>query len=280
MADEPLGDAPLPEWVDPDLLNAEERVVADELCIACRYNLRTLQARQRCPECGLPVLMSLYRQELEYAPADWVRGLVHGAGVLSAAGATVLIGLVLLFLPEMLLTAVSGVLIGVIAPLTGLIGLYKLTAPDPRPPRKPENWTLRRATRWSPAAGVALIGATLVRAPTALPFLGVLCVSGAVLTLLLAHAVMLARRARELRLANLARGLALSVAGLTAAAACASILWFVPHSWGGEGEQILRMLALSLCLVVAGGSTLVFLRMERVLRDQAEQTSARMPPVA
>ena len=38
----------------------------DASCIRCRYNLRTLDVRALCPECGLPVLSSLNRVEVSW----------------------------------------------------------------------------------------------------------------------------------------------------------------------------------------------------------------------
>ena len=272
----------LPGWVDPELLDGEERVAADVRCVACKYNLRTLPVRQRCPECGQQVVRSLYRLELEYAPEEWARDLANGAGVLSAAGAMALLGLALQFLPGLPFAPISVVLAGVIAPIIAAIGLYTLTTPDPRPPRKPEGLSFRRAARWSLLVGVVLIGATLwqsLRGPSVLPSVALVLVTGTVLALLLAHTMLLLRRAHSSNLARLAKVLAISVASL-AAAASTYILWMERRAAAPAAEtHMLHVLAQAACLIVAAGFTFVFLRTERVLRDSAEQICPRMPPV-
>ncbi len=269
LTDEGLHNDLLPAWVDPELLDAEQRVGTDVSCIVCHYNLRTLSARQRCPECAQPVVHSLYRLELEYAPEEWARNLANGAGMLSAAGAMASLGLVLSFLRELPFAPISAVLVGVIAPIIAAIGLYTLTSSDPRPPRKPEGLSFRRAARWSVPCGVIMIGATL-RSPTVLPAVAMACATGTVLALLLAHTMLLLRRAHSPNLAKLAKVLAISVASL-AAMASVYILWV--------GTHLLRVLAQAACLIVAAGFTFLFLRTERVLRDSAERISPRMPPV-
>lgn len=283
MTDARPHDNPLPEGVDLALLDADERVAADVQCIECGYNLRTLAARQRCPECGQPVAPSLYGPELAYAPAEWVCVLASGAGVLSAAGGMALMGLALLaalavaglfgaVIVSEILSALSGTLLGVLAPIVGAFGLYQLTVPDPRSTRKPKRLSFRRATRWSLVGGVILVGATFVKmslGPTVLPFFALLCVIGVVTTLLLAHTMVLARRARAPRLAALAKALALSAAGLAAAVlavACLSGVWSV-LSYSRGWVKMFGVGILLACIVLLGGCELLFIRMERALRD-------------
>jgi hypothetical protein len=280
-------DNPLPDGVNPALLDAEERVAADVRCIECGYNLRTLAARQRCPECGQPVAPSLYRPELAHAPMEWVRGLANGAAVLSAAGGMTLMGLTLLTVAAVarlfgavvvsaILSALPWVLVGLIGPIVGVIGLHMLTAPDPRPPRGPERLSFRRVTRWSLIGGVILIGAAFAKArwgPTALPFYAILCVSGVVAMLLLAHTMVLARRARAPRLADLAKVLAWSAAGLIGVVlvgACLSSVWPALGYWG----EWVRVFGVGASFVVLVGCELLFIRMERALRDAVGQVRA------
>jgi hypothetical protein len=278
LSDEQSPDDLLPAWVDPGLLDGAQRVATDVLCISCRYNLRTLDARQRCPECGQPVARSLYRLELAYAPEEWARELADGATILSVAGAMALLGLVVYLLPELPFGPIAATLFGVVAPITAAIGLYTLTARDPRPPRKPEGLSFRRAARWSVPAGLVVIATVVLTlpAPSVLPIIAFVCVSTIVLVCLLGHTVQLLRRAHAPHLAKLAKVLAIFIAGVTGML-CVYTLLLVPYRL--PATEWLRDWILAVYLGPAAGFTFVFLRTRRVLRDTADQIYPRMPPV-
>lgn len=69
---------------DPDTLwlDAERAVRVDVPCVRCRYNLRSLPAEGRCPECGTAVADS---RPLWCEPPWWLRRLSRGTLLLIAA---------------------------------------------------------------------------------------------------------------------------------------------------------------------------------------------------
>jgi hypothetical protein len=74
-------------------LDADGRVAVDALCVSCGYNLRTLHRASVCPECAHPVIHSIQRYFLRFAPPAWVKGLARGLLlVLIALGGTIVAG--------------------------------------------------------------------------------------------------------------------------------------------------------------------------------------------
>jgi hypothetical protein len=64
----------------PDLrLDPEGVVAVDVPCRQCAYDLRGLPRDGRCPECGTPVAMSLWRWLIHFAPVEWLTRVVRGA---------------------------------------------------------------------------------------------------------------------------------------------------------------------------------------------------------
>src|SRR6185436_14704958 len=70
-------------------------------CLRCGYNLRTLPADSRCPECSTPISSSLNPNLLRYADPTWTRVLALSLSLLLLACAIQLLyTLGLLLLPE------------------------------------------------------------------------------------------------------------------------------------------------------------------------------------
>ncbi len=164
----------LPEEIDRRLLEADGHVAGDQPCVHCRYDLRTLAAGGLCPECGRPVADSLRRSDFECAPVAWLRELASGAKWLMLACMATLVSL-LMALGSALgsrsggpgfetLLACDMVLGAILAPLAGLIGVWRITRRDPRTLGRAEGLSVRRATRVSlvPTGALVLGTACLV----------------------------------------------------------------------------------------------------------------------
>jgi hypothetical protein len=119
------------------LIDADDRIVADVLCIRCGYNLRTLFVADRCPNCNHPASDSVHGDYLIHADRPLVRGLAEAARVVEY-GTAILGGLMALALLAVLLSArnltevvepaYNVVLAGaVISPVVATIGLILLT---------------------------------------------------------------------------------------------------------------------------------------------------------
>ena len=50
--------------------NESEIIHDDTPCIRCRYNLKTLERMSRCPECGLPIAVSLDEKSVHFSPLE------------------------------------------------------------------------------------------------------------------------------------------------------------------------------------------------------------------
>jgi hypothetical protein len=119
------------------LIDADDRIVADVLCIRCGHNLRNLLVSDRCPNCTHPASDSVHGDYLIHADRPMVRGLAEAARVVEY-GIAILGGLMGLALLVVLLSARSltgmvepaynVVLVGaVISPVVATIGLILLT---------------------------------------------------------------------------------------------------------------------------------------------------------
>ena len=119
------------------LIDADDRIVADVLCIRCGYNLRNLLVADRCPNCTHPASDSVHGDYLIHADRPLVRGLAEAARVVEY-GVAILGGLMGLALLAVLLRARSLTEIvdpaykvvfagAVISPVVATIGLLLLT---------------------------------------------------------------------------------------------------------------------------------------------------------
>ena len=159
----PPGDQPVEVGPIPGPPSAEPAgaatLVADVSCVKCDYNLRSLSAGGRCPECGEAVASSLNPDRLMFADRAWLGRLVRGQ-TLIFAGTT---AFALLFLGWVILTALGVVggdmpavlEIGVYAPIiAGIVGVFFSTAGHPQRFRGSH----RRTRCWVPRAfGVLFI---------------------------------------------------------------------------------------------------------------------------
>ena len=64
------------------LLDADDRIIADVICIRCAFNLRNLTISDRCPNCNHPVSDSVHGDYLIHADKPLVRGLAESAQVI------------------------------------------------------------------------------------------------------------------------------------------------------------------------------------------------------
>lgn len=58
------------------------RIVYDDPCTGCGYNLRGLLMDDKCPECGCPATDTVRGDGWETAPEAWVRGLRGGSSLM------------------------------------------------------------------------------------------------------------------------------------------------------------------------------------------------------
>ncbi|MEM6552055.1 MAG: hypothetical protein AAF750_08000 [Planctomycetota bacterium] len=110
-------------------------------CRACEYDLQGLPVEGECPECGLPIGVSLRTPLLRYSDAEWVRGLASGAGwILGAVAVGFGFGFVIGVAgggggPGMPGASPGALLMqGVLEVVTQgmyLLGVWRLTAPEP-----------------------------------------------------------------------------------------------------------------------------------------------------
>lgn len=119
------------------LIDADDRIIADVICIRCACSLRNLLISDRCPNCNHPVSDSVHGDYLIHADKPLVRGLAEAARVIEY-GILILSGLMGLGLLALLLSvrsvvqlieyAFNIVYMGVmISPVIAAIGLILLT---------------------------------------------------------------------------------------------------------------------------------------------------------
>ncbi|MCG3127084.1 MAG: hypothetical protein CHACPFDD_01942 [Phycisphaerae bacterium] len=100
----------------------------DAPCGRCGYNLRGLELRGRCPECGAPTWLSVGDDSLASADEAWLRRLQAGAATCNAA---LLVSVVLLITVSTLESRVLRVLAAAAGAAAYAAGLWLLTAPNP-----------------------------------------------------------------------------------------------------------------------------------------------------
>ena len=148
---------PLPEGIDPLLIDGELHVCMDVPCGHCGYNLRTLSSAGACPECNEAVFASITNNELRFAPAKWLRVVALGAGILALAVVVLLVpvGASILRLPERLasreldesVVRITQEVIAVSVTALAITGGLLLSTRDPRGQRRQQNQALRRTLR-------------------------------------------------------------------------------------------------------------------------------------
>lgn len=120
------------------LVDAEDRIVADVLCIKCGHNLRNLYLTQRCPNCNHPASDSVHGDYLIHSDRETVAALADAARLVQYGGAilgglTGLAVLAALISADSLDAAVRSAYdivfaAAVISPVVATLGLVLLTA--------------------------------------------------------------------------------------------------------------------------------------------------------
>ncbi len=215
---------------EPVALHPHSCVAANTLCKRCGYNLRTLTAEGRCPECGLEVAATLAQRYLRDADAGWLRRLSVGSALVLLGVTLAPVGLVAIAGAGIVRVSEPAlVMFGLLLLAGPLAGLYLLSMPDP-PARTPTTRSVAlRAVWWLCAVMLMLVfGQALLAAPDAAWIRyagGCLSLAAAITTLLRLDELMMRVPAPELarvaRLAAVALGIGaalMTLAGLPAVA--------------------------------------------------------------
>lgn len=137
-------------------MDADGRIDVDLRCAFCGRELRGLALDGRCPQCATAIRCSTRVDLLRYGDPAWLETLAGGttwtiAGILIGilAGLAAAVAQVVYSQPALgiLLTALGG--------LIGLIGFWRLTAPEPGAAPSTEI-TARELTRYGSAGGFLL----------------------------------------------------------------------------------------------------------------------------
>jgi ribosomal protein L37E len=198
-------DVDTPRAEPPRVFGESGNIVADVACRRCGYNLRTLRADGRCPECGTPVGLSTHGDLLRYAEPAWVEKLGLGIrymlwGIVVAIALSVLGGCVQSAwgLPQAAADAV-----GLVGSLLGLYGAWLLTTPDPSGIGEDGYVTARKVVRFGLIVG--LLNQCIMIAIHAVPGLSALVIVFLVIPAVLAGLVsVVAEFAKYLYLQKLA----------------------------------------------------------------------------
>lgn len=139
------------------------RIAEDIGCSACGYNLRGLTPTSTCPECALPIGLSIKGDLLQFSNPHWVERLARGAmfiiiGIFANIAFSILFGMGNAFLtiagaatvPVQLAMGFVGALVSGIT----VFGGWLLTTRDPSKAADESMFSARRITRWTMFAGL------------------------------------------------------------------------------------------------------------------------------
>jgi hypothetical protein len=110
-------------------------IIADDLtCAVCDYNLRGLDAAQRCPECGNEISLSLRSDRLEFADPIWLARMSAGVVLLTVAAiAGCLLDILWGYPGEFVIWSKYGLMqwLGAVSgPASSVFGVWLLTCPE------------------------------------------------------------------------------------------------------------------------------------------------------
>ena len=112
-------------------------VELERVCLRCGYDLRGLDARSVCPECGMPVVNSLRGRYLRYSDPAFLTMLSVGSRLVVAAFVLLLIGWAWAVVTRAVgvfwlgPVSLASAALGLGASLCGLAGWWLISAPDP-----------------------------------------------------------------------------------------------------------------------------------------------------
>jgi len=137
------------------------RITTDLPCMKCGYNLRTLPLAGRCPECGVPVERTTRGNLLRFSDPKWIAGLSGGVQCWLAALLVFLLGISLAAITIGLgarakagrfIVVPTMTTVGVLA----LVGLWKLTSPEPDRLKHPSRMSVGTVARYAASASCVL----------------------------------------------------------------------------------------------------------------------------
>lgn len=125
------------------------------LCTSCGYDLRGLPTEGRCPECGQQIARSLHGDRLTGADAHWFQRVCLGQRLMHVSCAIAVYGCIpaLAVFPLVFSFALAQLLLAGTALLL-LVGLFHVTAADPRLSLTEQPLALRR---WVRGIGIAIV---------------------------------------------------------------------------------------------------------------------------
>jgi hypothetical protein len=251
----------------------------DISCRKCGYNLRGLSPDGRCPECGTAVGRSLRGDYLHFADPQWVQTLASGMNWIVAG---IVVGIMVGVITGGLIgsTGLDRIWLSIIqiaVSLIGLVGYWKVTAPDPAGLENPGKLSMRKLVRICQIAalGILLLSLFLPKGPSKLSLIFLL--ASTPLSMIGTVAIF-----------TYAGQLALRIPDETKARHCRIVMWGILILSGCNTVLLISLLLLSTassltaggCVVGVGSvffgiwALLLLLRFRTALRDAADLAAA------